>query len=84
MLWVLSMALILLGLAGTVLPARPGTLFVLAGIVLGAWIDNFTRVGCQPAGAHRRDTGPPWSASSCPWSVRQWASTWPGATTNTP
>ena len=34
-----------LGLAGIVLPALPGTLFVLAGIVLGAWIDDFTRVG---------------------------------------
>jgi uncharacterized protein YqgC (DUF456 family) len=45
LLWVLSAALILLGLAGTVLPALPGTLFVLAGIVLGAWIDDFTRVG---------------------------------------
>ncbi len=45
LLWILSAALILLGLAGTVLPALPGTLFVLAGIVLGAWIDDFTRVG---------------------------------------
>jgi uncharacterized protein len=44
-LWVLSTVLILLGLAGTVLPALPGTLFVLAGIVLGAWIDDFSRVG---------------------------------------
>jgi uncharacterized protein len=44
-LWVLSATLIVLGLAGTVLPALPGTLFVLAGIVLGAWIDNFSRVG---------------------------------------
>jgi len=43
--WILSVALIILGLAGTVLPALPGTLFVLAGIVLGAWIDDFTRVG---------------------------------------
>lgn len=43
--WVLSVALIALGVAGTVLPALPGTLFVLAGIVLGAWIDGFTRVG---------------------------------------
>jgi hypothetical protein len=43
--WSLSVALILVGLAGTVLPALPGTLFVLAGIVLGAWIDDFTRVG---------------------------------------
>jgi uncharacterized protein len=45
LLWLLSAALILLGLAGTVLPALPGTLFVLAGILLGAWIDGFTRVG---------------------------------------
>lgn len=43
--WFLSAFLILLGVAGTVLPALPGTLLVLAGIVLGAWIDDFTRVG---------------------------------------
>lgn len=45
LLWVLSVALIVIGVAGTVLPALPGTLFVLAGIVLGAWIDGFTRIG---------------------------------------
>ena len=44
-LWVLSVGLILVGLAGTVLPALPGTALVLAGIVLGAWVDDFTRVG---------------------------------------
>jgi hypothetical protein len=44
-LWVLVVLLILLGLAGTVLPALPGPLLVLGGIVLGAWIDDFTRVG---------------------------------------
>jgi uncharacterized protein YqgC (DUF456 family) len=43
--WILSSALILVGLAGIVLPALPGTVFVLGGIVLGAWIDDFTRVG---------------------------------------
>ncbi len=43
--WLLSIALIVVGVAGTVLPALPGTVFVLAGIVLGAWIDDFTRVG---------------------------------------
>jgi hypothetical protein len=43
--WALSAGLILLGLAGIVLPALPGTVLVLAGIVLGAWIDDFTRVG---------------------------------------
>lgn len=45
LLWTLAVALIVLGLAGTVLPALPGTAFVLAGIVLAAWIDDFTRVG---------------------------------------
>lgn len=43
-LWVLSVALIILGLAGTVLPLLPGTLLVWAGVLLGAWIDDFTRV----------------------------------------
>ena len=45
LLWLLSVVLILVGVAGTVLPALPGTLLVLAGIVLGAWIDGFSRVG---------------------------------------
>jgi uncharacterized protein YqgC (DUF456 family) len=49
--WVLSVALIAAGLAGTVLPALPGTALVLAGIALGAWIDDFTRVGPWALGA---------------------------------
>ncbi|MBS3998074.1 MAG: DUF456 family protein [Hydrogenophaga sp.] len=44
-LWLLCVALIVLGLAGTVLPLLPGTLLVWGGIVLGAWIDDFSRVG---------------------------------------
>ena len=44
LLWGLSVLLIAVGLAGTVLPVLPGTAFVLGGIVLGAWIDDFTRV----------------------------------------
>jgi uncharacterized protein YqgC (DUF456 family) len=51
LLWALSIALILVGLAGIVLPALPGTILVLAGIVLGAWIDDFTRVGGLAVGA---------------------------------
>lgn len=43
--WATSVLLIVLGLAGTVLPALPGPALVLAGIVVGAWIDDFTRVG---------------------------------------
>jgi hypothetical protein len=44
-LWILCATLILVGLAGTVLPVLPGTILVLSGIVLGAWIDDFSRVG---------------------------------------
>lgn len=43
--WILSVALIVLGLIGTVLPALPGTALVLGGIVLGAWIGDFQQVG---------------------------------------
>ncbi len=45
LLWILSAALIVAGVVGTVLPLLPGTLLVWAGIVLGAWIDDFARVG---------------------------------------
>ena len=44
-LWLLSGVLVLTGLAGTVLPLLPGTLLVWAGLFLGAWIDDFSRVG---------------------------------------
>jgi uncharacterized protein YqgC (DUF456 family) len=43
--WALCWLLIVAGLAGTVLPVLPGTALVLAGALLGAWIDDFTRVG---------------------------------------
>lgn len=43
--WLLSGGMVAVGLAGTVLPALPGTALVLAGLVLGAWIDDFSRVG---------------------------------------
>jgi hypothetical protein len=45
LLWLCVVLLIAAGLAGTVLPALPGTALVLAGIVLGAWIDDFAHVG---------------------------------------
>jgi uncharacterized protein len=45
LLWLLAVALILVGLAGAVLPALPGVPLVFAGLWLGAWIDDYTRVG---------------------------------------
>jgi hypothetical protein len=45
LLWAACWVLIVIGVIGTVLPALPGTVLVLVGIVLGAWADGFTRVG---------------------------------------
>jgi uncharacterized protein YqgC (DUF456 family) len=42
--WVVAWLLIVVGVAGTVLPALPGAILVFAGVLLGAWIDGFTRV----------------------------------------
>ncbi|MGE0803705.1 MAG: DUF456 domain-containing protein [Lautropia sp.] len=44
-LWLVVILLIVAGVAGTILPALPGTVLVLAGIVVGAWIDDFAKVG---------------------------------------
>ena len=43
--WVLAVALIVAGVAGTVLPVLPGAALVFGGMLLGAWIDGFQRVG---------------------------------------
>ena len=50
LLWALSVVLIVAGIAGTVLPLLPGTALVLAGMVLGAWIDDFERVSGPTVG----------------------------------
>ena len=47
-LWICSVALVLVGLAGVVFPALPGTVLIFAGLLLGAWIDDFSRVGPWP------------------------------------
>jgi hypothetical protein len=43
-LWVGAIALIVLGVVGTVVPALPGAILVFAGIALAAWIDHFVRI----------------------------------------
>jgi len=43
-LWSAAIVLILVGLAGTVLPALPGVTLVFAGMALAAWIDDFARI----------------------------------------
>jgi uncharacterized protein YqgC (DUF456 family) len=43
-LWVVATAMIVLGVAGTVLPMLPGAILVFGGIALAAWIDDFARI----------------------------------------
>jgi len=42
--WIVAVAMIVIGVAGTVLPALPGAVFVLGGIALAAWIDGFSEI----------------------------------------
>ncbi len=43
-LWIVAVALIVIGVVGTVVPAVPGVILVFAGMALGAWIDDFARI----------------------------------------
>ncbi len=45
LLWALAAVLVLVGLAGTMLPALPGVPFVFAGLLVAAWLGDFQRIG---------------------------------------
>ena len=45
LLWLLAISLVMVGLAGTILPMFPGIPFVFGGLLVAAWIDHFERVG---------------------------------------
>ena len=42
--WMFAVILVVVGLAGVVVPMVPGTVLVFAGLLIAAWTDNFTRV----------------------------------------
>jgi uncharacterized protein YqgC (DUF456 family) len=44
-LWAVAVILVGVGIVGIVLPAVPGTILIFAGLLVGAWADNFMRVG---------------------------------------
>ena len=44
-LWAVAVILVGVGIVGIVLPALPGTILIFAGLLIGAWADDFTRVG---------------------------------------
>jgi len=44
-MWILSLMLVGVGIAGTLLPGLPGTPLVFGGLLLAAWADGFQHVG---------------------------------------
>jgi len=44
-LWILAVLLVIVGVAGIVLPALPGVVLVFVGLVLAAWAEGFQVVG---------------------------------------
>jgi len=45
LLWVLAVLLIMAGILGLLLPALPGPPILFAGLLVGAWIDDFAYAG---------------------------------------
>jgi len=45
LLWLIAGLLVLVGLAGVVLPALPGIPLVFGGLLMVAWLDDFQRIG---------------------------------------
>ena len=45
LLWLLALLLVVVGVVGTVMPGLPGPILVFAGVVLGAWADDFAHIG---------------------------------------
>jgi uncharacterized protein len=44
-LWIVAVAMMLVGFVGTIVPGMPGVLIIYAGMWLAAWIDGFVRIG---------------------------------------
>ena len=45
LLWIIAVLLVLVGIAGAVLPNVPGPILVFGGLVLAAWAEGFAQVG---------------------------------------
>ena len=44
LLWIAAVAMVATGLVGIVLPALPGHVLILAGLIVAAWADGFAHV----------------------------------------
>lgn len=45
LLWILAVILVVIGIAGLVLPAMPGAPMLFSGLLIAAWADDFAYVG---------------------------------------
>jgi uncharacterized protein YqgC (DUF456 family) len=45
LIWLIAAVLVILGMAGLVLPAIPGAAFLFLGLLAGAWAEGFNHVG---------------------------------------
>ncbi len=45
LLWVLALALVIVGVLGLILPGLPGAPLLFAGLVVAAWAEDFVHVG---------------------------------------
>ena len=45
LLWILAAVLVLAGLLGLILPALPGAPLLFAGLLVAAWVEDFSYVG---------------------------------------
>ena len=43
-LWIVAVLLVIVGLAGTVLPALPGVPLIFIGVLVAAWAEDFQRI----------------------------------------
>jgi uncharacterized protein YqgC (DUF456 family) len=43
-LWIVAVVLVVVGLAGTVLPALPGVPLIFIGVLVAAWAEDFERI----------------------------------------
>lgn len=44
LLWTLGVMMVAVGLVGVVMPALPGHVLILAGLIVAAWADGFTHI----------------------------------------
>jgi uncharacterized protein YqgC (DUF456 family) len=51
LLWIVAVAMVAIGLVGIVMPALPGHMLILAGLLLAAWADGFRHVSGWTLGA---------------------------------